>query len=425
MRVVFTPWGSFGDLHPYLAVAIEMKRRGHDVLIATSPGYQPKVEGEGLSFYPVRPDMQQYVDNPELMRALMDKMRGPEHLMRRILMPAVRDMYADISVAVRGADLIVSHVAACATPLVAEKTGIPWVSVVLQPAVLWSAYDPSSFPLFGDWLRASPVIARSVFGFMRNVTDRWMKEIYELRRDIGLPAARKHPLFEGQFSPFGTLAFFSSAFAKPQPDWPAKTTVTGFPFYDKLDAASRGMNAELSQFLDSGPPPVVFTLGSSAVFIPGDFYSTGAAALEKLGQRAILLAGLDFQSRTGLRSKKDILVTDYAPYSELFPRAAMVVHSGGIGTTAQVLRAGKPMIIMPFSHDQPDNAARIMRLGVGTRIERSQYKVNRVAQEVERLLLDERTAARAREVGGQIQAEDGTRAAADALERIEKRECAA
>src|SRR6185312_10833504 len=113
----------------------------------------------------------------------------------------------------------------------------------------------------------------------------------------------------------------------------------------------------------------------------------------------ILLAGVDFQSRTGLRSKKVILVTDYAPYSELFPRAAMVVHSGGIGTTAQVLRAGKPMIIMPFSHDQPDNAARITRLGVGTKIERSRYTVNRVAIEVERLLLDERTAARAREIG--------------------------
>jgi MGT family glycosyltransferase len=425
MRIVFTPWGSFGDLHPYLAVAIEMKRRGHDVVIATTRVYQPKVEGEGLTFYPVRPDMQQYVDNPELMKALMDKMRGPEHLMRRILMPAVRDMYSDISAAVTDADLIVSHVAACATPLVAEKTGIPWVSVVLQPAVLWSAYDPSSFPLFGEWVRASPVVARSVFGFARRVTDRWMKEIYELRRDLGLPTARKHPLFEGQFSPFGTLAFFSRAFAKPQSDWPAKTTITGFPFYDKLEAASRGMNSEIVDFLDSGPPPVVFTLGSSAVFIPSDFYSTGAAAIEKLGQRAILLAGVDFQSRTGLRSKKDILVTDYAPYSEVFPRAAMVVHSGGIGTTAQVLRAGKPMIIMPFSHDQPDNAARIMRLGVGTRIERSRYRVNRVAQEIERLLLDGKTAARARDVGAQIQGEDGTRAAADALERIGKAERAA
>jgi UDP:flavonoid glycosyltransferase YjiC (YdhE family) len=296
---------------------------------------------------------------------------------------------------------------------------------VLQPAVLWSADDPSAFPLFGEWLRSSPAVARSVFAFMRRVTDRWMKEIYDLRRDIGLPVARKHPLFEGQFSPFGTLAFFSSAFAKPQPDWPAKTTVTGFPFYDKLDAASRGMNSEIVRFLESGPPPIVFTLGSSAVFVPGDFYSTSAAAVEKLGQRAIMLAGVDFESRTNLRSRKDILVTGYAPYSELFPRAAMVVHSGGIGTTAQVLRAGKPMIIMPFSHDQPDNAARITRLGVGSKIERSRYRVNEVARGLEELLLDAGKAARAAQIGRQIQAEDGSRKAADTLEAIGRAECAA
>jgi UDP:flavonoid glycosyltransferase YjiC (YdhE family) len=232
-------------------------------------------------------------------------------------------------------------------------------------------------------------------------------------------------LFEGQFSSFGTLAFFSSVFAKPQPDWPAKTTLTGFPFYDKLDAASTGLNGDIQQFLESGPPPVVFTLGTSAGFVPSDFYSTSAAAIEKLSQRAILLAGVDFQSRTTLQSTKNILVTDYARYSELFPRAAMVVHSGGIGTTAQVLRAGKPMIVMPFSHDQPDNAARITRLGVGATVERSRYTTNRVAKEIERLLLDEAAAARAREIAKQIQAENGIRSAADALERIGGKERAA
>jgi rhamnosyltransferase subunit B len=207
MRIVFTPWGSFGDLHPYMGVALEMKRRGHDVLIASTAAYREKVEGEGLSFYAVRPDMQQYAQNPKLMARLMDRLRGPEHLLRHILMPAIWDMYADLSAAAVGADLVVSHLAACAAPLVAEKSGIPWVSIVLQPAVLFSAYDPPSLPIFGDSVRLSPTVARLVFALIRSTTNGWMKELYELRRELGLPASRKHPLFEGQFSPSGTLPF--------------------------------------------------------------------------------------------------------------------------------------------------------------------------------------------------------------------------
>jgi MGT family glycosyltransferase len=417
MRVVFTPWGSFGDLHPYLAVALEMKRRGHDVLVATIPEYREKVEGEGLAFSAVRPAMQQYVDDPKLMASLMDRLRGTEHLMRRILMPAVRDMYRDVSAAAEGAELLVGHLAAFATPLVAEKTGVPWVSVALQPSAVWSCYDPPYFPIFGDSVRLSPAIARMVFALIRNRTAAWMKELQRFRRELGLPPASKHPLFEGQFSPFGTLAFFSRWFAQPQPDWPANVTVTGFPFYDKLDAGSAGLTSEVERFLAAGPPPVLFTLGTSAVLVPSDFYATSAAAVEKLNLRAILLAGLDFQNRTSLRSSQNVLVTDYAPYSALFPRAAAVVHSGGIGTTAQVLRAGKPMIVVPFSHDQPDNAARAKRFGIGTTIPRSRYHVNRVAQEIEQVLMASAMAARASQMGERIRAENGIEAAANALER--------
>ena len=391
---MFTPWGSFGDLHPYLCVALEMKRRGHDVLVATTAVYREKVEGEGLSFFAVRPDMRHYAENPKLMADLMDRLRGPEHLLRRILMPAIRDMYTDLSAAAVGADLIVSHLAACATPLVAEKSRTPWVSVVLQPAVLFSAYDPPSLPIFGDSVRLSRAVARFVFGLIRSTTNGWMNELYELRRELDLPTSRKHPLFEGQFSPFGTLAFFSRAFAQPQPDWPSNLTITGFPFYDKLSAGSSGLSPEIRRFLAAGPPPVVFTLGTSAVVVPGDFYATSAAAIEKLNLRAVLLAGVDFKDRTNLRSTGNILVAEYAPYSELFPQAAAVVHSGGIGTTAQALSAGKPMIVMPFSHDQPDNAARIVRLGAGTTISRSRYTVKRVAGEIEKLLMDRVVAAR-------------------------------
>jgi rhamnosyltransferase subunit B len=418
MRVVFTPWGSFGDLHPYLAIAIEMQRRGHDVLVATSAVYREKVEGEGVAFHPVRPEMENYFKHPERIAEVMNTFRGSEYLFRRILMPAVRDMYADLCAAVSGADLIVSHIAMPAAPVAAEKTGIRWISAVLQPSVLWSCMDPPSFPVIGRLIRTSPARARLFFRFVKHQSGTWMRELYKLRRELGVRDPDKNPLFEGTFSPLGILVLFSRHFAQPQPDWPPNVTVAGFPFYDKLDANSKGLTPEVEAFLAAGPPPVVFTLGTSAVFVPSDFYRTSAAAIQKLDLRAILLAGTEFHTRTELRSSEKILVTDYAPYSKLFPHAAAVVHSGGIGTTAQVLRAGKPMIVIPFSHDQPDNAARAARLGVGTTISRSRYGDKRVAREIETVLMDSAMARRAAVLGEKIRAENAVQTAADALERL-------
>lgn len=418
MRIAFTPWGSFGDLHPYLAVAIEMKKRGHDVLIATSEAYRAKVEGEGLRFHAVRPDLQEFFDHPERFGDIMHAFKGQERLFRRVIMASVREMFDDLRAGVDGCDLVVSHVAMSAAPVVAEYLSIPWISVVLQPAVLWSATDPSYFPITRGSLRRSPAFARLFFRFVRVLTNNWMRPLYDLRRGLGLPVEGKHPLFEGQFSPLGTLAFFSPLFAKPQSDWPPKSIATGFPFYDKLDVNSAGLPSEMEAFLQQGEAPIIFTLGSSAVHVRSNFYEVSYRVAEKLGKRAILLAGPNFESRLQLRKTRDIFIADYAPYSQLLPRGAATVHSGGIGTTAQALRAGKPQIVMPFSHDQPDNGDRVRRLGVGTMIPRGSYSVSRLCLELTKLLSNERMALKARELGRQIQFEQGTKNAADALERL-------
>jgi UDP:flavonoid glycosyltransferase YjiC (YdhE family) len=267
-------------------------------------------------------------------------------------------------------------------------------------------------------LRLSPFAARIFTRFIRVETKRWLGAVYQLRQQLGLSTQRKHPLFEGQFSPFGTLAFFSPIFARPQRDWPEKTVVTGFPFYDKLAPELSRLPEEMEQFLRAGDAPVVFTLGSSAVLVPSDFYAASARVVEKLSIRGILLAGPDFEKRIPIRTTSKLLVVEYAPYSQLFARSAAVVHSGGVGTTAQVLRSGKPMIVVPFSHDQPDNGARISRLGAGVMIPRRKYKPNTVAGELNALLSNTRIAQNAAKIGHAIRQEDGIRGAADALEAI-------
>jgi rhamnosyltransferase subunit B len=417
MRIVFAPWGSLGDLHPYLAVALEMQRRGHDVLLATSEIYREKVQEEGIAFHGIRPDMQPFIHDPERVAKIMHPLRGPEYLFRQIILPSLRDSYDDLCAAAKDADLLVSHIAMLAAPLAAEKLRLAWVSVALQPAVLFSTSDPPYFPITGNLLRRSPTLARLVMKQLRLQTKRWMKPVYNLRGQLNL-TTDKHPFFEGQFSPYGTLAMFSPVFARTQPDWPPHVITTGFPFYDKSDASSAGLPAGIEEFLARGSAPVVFTLGSSAVFAPADFYVVGANAARRVGCRALLLAGPAFEERLSIPSSDEMLVAAYAPYSALFPQAAAIVHQGGIGTTAQALRSGKPMIVMPFSHDQPDNAARVARLGTGKVIPRRKYTVDRVSRMLQRLLSDSSVLNRASELGAAIQAEDGIRSAADALENL-------
>ena len=202
-------------------------------------------------------------------------------------------------------------------------------------------------------------------------------------------------MLEGQHSPSLVLALFSTAFARPQPDWPPNTVVTGFPFYDRRDRAGdpAGLDPALVEFLEAGEPPVVFTLGSSAVWVAGDFYSESVKAARAAGVRALLLIG-DERNRIA-NLPEGVAAFDYAPYGELLPRARAVVHQGGIGTTAQGLRAGIPSLVVPFSHDQFDNGSRVARTGAGRWLARSKYNAATAARELRAMFTDESYTSRA------------------------------
>jgi UDP:flavonoid glycosyltransferase YjiC (YdhE family) len=154
------------------------------------------------------------------------------------------------------------------------------------------------------------------------------------------------------------------------------------------------------------------------VLAAGRFYEFSAKAAIKLGIRAVLLIGTDPRNQLKQELPKTICVAEYAPYSALFNRAAMVVHQGGVGTTAQCLRAGKPMLIMPYSHDQPDNARRMRRLKVARVIQRAYYTPIRVARKLKAMLAEPIFARRAEMVARRLENEDGVKTACDALEGL-------
>lgn len=415
-RIVLTTLGSLGDLHPYVAIALELKARGLEAVIATSANYQAKVEALGVPFRSVRPDLHAVVSDPAMMRRVMDLRRGTEVVVRELTMPYLRETYDDLAAACEGADLVVGHPLTFTARLVSETTGVKWASSMLAPIGFFSAQDPSVMPTAAALARLrflGPWFHRALFRLARRTIRSWSEPWHRLRTDLGLPPTDDDPLFEGQHSPALVLALFSEQLGRKQADWPANTVVTGFAFFDQDGDAA--LAPDLARFLHDGPAPIVFTLGSSAVKDAGRFYEHGAAAAKRLGRRAVLLVGRD-GARPSLTD--GVAAFDYAPYSQLFPRAAAIVHQGGVGTTGQSMRSGRPMLVMPYAHDQPDNAARVTRLGIARTIPRNRFEPARVARELTRLLDDPALLARAAEVGRAVSCENGARAAADEIERL-------
>lgn len=410
-RVVIATIGSLGDLHPSLALAAELQQRGHKVVIASTPYYEARVRAFGVGFRPMRPDWNP--TDPELIRQCEDIRTGPEVLYRKMLLPGLEATYQDLLMAAKDADLMLAGELVYAAPLVAEKLKLRWASIILSPFSFFSCFDPSvmvNAPALIHLRKAGPFAYRMGLTIGRLATRHWSNPVRELRKREGL-RAQCDPVFRDKFSPHLVLALFSEWLAKQQPDWPPQTVVPGFVHFES--PVDEALDASLSTFLRVGDAPIVFTQGSTAVHHAGDFYDISVAAARRLGRRVVLVG-----AKTSEHPGPDLLKLPYVPYSRIFPCGAVNVHQGGSGTTGEALRAGCPMLIVPYGWDQPDNASRVERLGVGLHLPRLQYSVESATDSLKQLLENPRFALRASEVGAHVAAERALRAACDAIESI-------
>ncbi len=414
-RIVLYCWGSHGDVDPSLGLAHGLKARGHSVALCTLEYFRDIATRDGFDFFPLRP-----VADPSDMttvRRIMDEKNGPALLLNEIIFPAVRDQFEDVSVAARGADLLVSHPLSFTVPTYAEMHGVQWASSVLAPTSLFSITD---FPVLpqAPWLKTvefvGPWLRKLILAGGRAQARSWSKPVTAFRKELGLGPGGV-PIFEGQHSPYLVLALFSRVMADPQADWPANTVVTGHMFHDRTHGAL--LPGELEQFLADGQAPVVFTLGSSAVLLPGSFWEESLAAVKQLNVRAVFMVGPGNTETMRRSLPTSVLAVDAAPHSMLMPRASAVVQQCGVGTLGQSLRSGRPMLGVPFAHDQPDNAYRAARLGMGRVLRARQYRADRAARELGELLGNPSYASAAQRVAGRVRAERGVETACNAIER--------
>lgn len=420
-HIVITTFGSLGDLFPFLAVGQVLHARGHRVTIATHTTHRATVAEAGLLFADAS-GMPEPEDHAQFTARAFDHRRGPHFVVHDLAAGDVRASYAKLKTICGDADVLITSSLAFAGQILGETLSaagkLQWISVVLAPASFVSAYDPPATGM--AWVdaltRDAPRRVRVIRHLFEWGTRHWTAPVRALRRELGLPAVSSggDPFHRGQHSPDGVLALFSPLIGQPQLDWPASTHVTGFAHYAQPGAK---IDAELDNFLRDGSPPLVFTLGSAAVHIGGDFLRASITVAERLNRRAVLFTGTPtVRAQLPTPLPATMRAVDYAPHAALFPHAAAIVHHGGIGTSTEALRAGRPMLVVPHGFDQFDNAARLQRLGVAQVLHANGYSVETATPLLRQLLDDAQYGQHAWRCAEAVRAEHGATIAADLIE---------
>jgi rhamnosyltransferase subunit B len=374
LHVTLLPFGSAGDVLPFLWLGRQLRARGHEVTVVTSCIFAEAVTAAGLGFVPVgrAEDFERIMADPQLW-----KIGAGTKRVFQIAGEAAAHYIEAIEILATSAcrpDLLLAPCTAFGARLARESLGIPLVTVHLQPSVFVSAHElPVLFPGM-ELLNRLPLWLRRGLVKLPNPVDRYTgPAVAALCRSRGLIPPRSLWWDWGN-SPDGVLALFPEWFARPQPDWPQPLLQWDFPLEDL--AAERPLDPDLLTFLEAGEAPVVFTPGSANVQARR-FFEVALAAVRATGLRAV------FVTRTLEQLPKDlpdsVQAVTYAPFSPLLRRAAAFVHHGGIGTLAQGFAAGLPQIVMPMAHDQPDNAHRLVRLGAGLSLPPRHFTPERLA----------------------------------------------
>jgi rhamnosyltransferase subunit B len=413
MRFLITTIGSSGDINPFIAVGRALRSRGHEVAVMVNPHFARQVEDAGLTFLPLSEewDLKNIAQTP----GAMHHTRGALVVMRELLFVHIPEIVERTRAAVREwrPDAALTHAICYGAPWVFREAGVPYAVGTLQPSIWFSKSDPS---VFSPWSRDRPsrwgaALQTALFRLATPLV--FDRPLHRARRELGFPRL-EHPFVHDFRGGRINLGLWSPLFRAPQPDDPPRAVTCGFPWHDRR-AELEGAAAGIEAFLDEGEPPILFTLGSAAVHLSGAFYQHAADACAALGRRGLLLTGLpEYAPR---RLPAGVRAFPYAPFSRVMPRACATVHHGGIGTTGQALRAGRPTVVVPFAHDQFDNAARVRRLGVSRTVAQVRLTPHRLTEALGQVLGDAGAATKARELGAQVGAEDGAAVAAGHLER--------
>ena len=412
MKVLLHTFGSYGDVHPFIGLGLRLLQRGHDVVLVTNEHFAPLAEKVGVPFVSAisAEAYHQAVHSPDFWHPR----KGVPLLIHQGVVPTMHAAYPILRDLVEPSrTVVIGSSFGWAARLLMEREGVPGATVHLSPTFFRSIEKmprnfrtriPQRLPRFLRplWWRVGDLAMDRVM----------LPGLNAFRNKLGLvPVSRV--MNNWIHAPERVLAMFPNWFAPPPTDWPKQVRYLGFPLYDREDQGQ--LPGELESFLDAGSPPIAFTPGT-AMGWGHAFFARSVAACEKLGRRGLLLTRYPEQIPSNL--PKSVLHVPYAPFSLLLPRVAALVHHGGIGTTAQALKAGVPQLIRPQAFDQFDNVDRAAALGVAFEIDEGQYTVDKATTALAKLLSVAKIRAACAEISTRFEGTNPLHAACDEIEDL-------
>lgn len=359
MDYIFFTLGTLGDNQPFIRIAAELARRGLRVLFLGNEKFAKLIESQGIAFKAVssEPEYIKAYDNPNTWSHYHSR----EHY-REYHFPAIEPTFRIIQDLVKSGvrPFVVFQDIDSGAKMASDALGLNHCQIVLAPSALFSAESPS-FPLREqlakqDWHRAMPVVREKA-------TKSRFERIYKpfinpLRQELGLEilSINELPMVEQCENLIG---LFPEWLKQKPSDWPIQVVFTGFPFGNKQSPV---LSEDVTDFIGKRGRPIVYSFGTG-VPLNKPFINKIKAISEILSMPAILV-GKPIDENGSYELGDNILCVDYVEFSALFAEAKLVVHHGGIGTSAECLNAGVPQLISPFAFDQPDNAFMLWELGV-------------------------------------------------------------
>jgi UDP:flavonoid glycosyltransferase YjiC (YdhE family) len=410
MHAILASMGTDGDVFPFVGLGARLRARGHQVTVAAPEPYRDLAADLGLGFRPLvtAEEHGRMLADPDVWHPLRS---GPA--MARWgagLLPRQYELLARLAAGPGG--VLVASAAVLAARLVQEKHVCPMATLLMQPGLIPSTSAPPEMPGGLTLPRGMPRPVGWLYWAGVDAAGYLIVcgPLNRLRAALGLGPVRR--LFRWWLSPQLVVGLFPPWYAAPQSDWPVPIRLAGFGRYD----GGRGgeLADDVRSFCQSGPPPVAFTLGTGMLHAAA-FFRAAAAACASLGARGLLLTKYPHQVPD--RLPPGVRHCDFAPFRHLLPLCAAVVHHGGIGTTAAALAAGTPQMILPLAWDQPDNARRLQRLGVGIRLGPRQRTAGHLARALARLMTPE-VRARCRAAADRVGNGDGLEVAAEWVEGL-------
>lgn len=376
---ILCPFGSGGDVYPFIGLGRALRARGHRVTVISMDLFQPAIAQAGLEYVSIgtAEDFERLAGDPRIWKPIT----GSKVVFKAAAdaIPVFHEALTRVIETPENTTIVASG-AVFAARLIRESRGIPLVTVHLQPSVFISAHDTPVFLEGVTWISRLPLWLKRLMLKLPNPMDQLIgPALRQHCRAAGIPAPRRvYP--DWWHSPDLTVALFPDWYAAPQPDWPDSLYQAGFPMEDL--ASQSTLSPEVEAFLAAGEPPLVFTPGTGHLHVR-EFFQSALEAANLLERRAIF-ATRQIQDLPPLPDT--VLPLRYAPFSLLLPRSAALIYHGGIGTCSQALAAGIPHLVMAMAHDQPDNANRLRRLGVGLSLKPKHFNGERIATLLRTLL---------------------------------------